>query len=67
MKERFDTVYCNKDNEIIIEEKKIKSIGENYVQVKVKNHFPLKTFIYLIFSYLSISFVVLGVLVLCGI
>ena len=53
--------------EVIIEDKRVKSFGENYQSVKVKNRINLSLLFILIFTTLIVAGLVLLVLVLCGI
>ncbi len=62
--ERMQTKPCE---EILIQDKRVKTYGENYQSVKVKNRLRLLLLLSLVFGFLIIAGLVLLVLVLCGI
>ena len=56
-----------REDEVLVEEKKIKCFGENYQAVRAKNKMRLKVMVSLVFGCLILSAIVLSVLVICGI
>lgn len=56
-----------RNREIIIEEKRTSSVGQNYRKIEAKYKFKLHIFVLGIFALLFAAFVILGIMVLCGI
>lgn len=56
-----------RENEVLIEEKKVKCYGENYQAVWARHRVSLKKMVSLIFGCLILSAIVLTVLVICGV
>ena len=67
MDKQLDRVRATPCDDVVVEEKKVKSYGENYQAVKVKNKINLRKLFVMIFGFLATAGVVLAVLVVCGI
>ncbi len=67
VKKQEKIVAVPSENQILIEEKKIKTFGENYIAIKIKNKTNLNKLFILFCIFLVISAVILLILYLCGI
>ena len=67
MKNKHKIIAKPGENQIIIEDKKVRSLGQNYMQIKIKNKLNLNIIFILFCIFLIISAVVLLILYLCGI
>lgn len=63
----IERVQASPCDDVIIEEKRVKSFGENYQSVKIKNKINLHKLFILIFGFLTSAGAILAVLVICGI
>ena len=54
-------------DDIVLEDRRIKSYGDNYQSLKIKNKINLRKLLLLIFCFLIVSGIALFILVLCGI
>lgn len=65
--DNLDKVRATPCDDVVLEEKRVKSYGENYQAVRVKNKLRLSLLISLILGLLVFAGIVLAVLVACGI
>ena len=54
-------------NEIVVEDKTIKSYGDNYIPARVKNRINLGFLLKLVIGFFVFVALILAILVLCGI